>query len=474
MRMTILEAASCLGISDAQVKNAQGIICSVVTDSQKVTNNSLFVCIKGKNVDGHDYARDAEKNGASAILAQKPLPGLSVPVLVTDDTVRAIGKLANCWREKTTATVICITGTAGKTSLKEVLAAILSEHGKTAKSRLNHNNQIGLPLSILDTDGDEKFWVMEAGINHEGDMDELGAILRPNIGLILNVGDGHLEGLGEKGVAWNKTRLFNYLAAGGKAIICGDYPDLVKETIKFNLDTVCFSARDNKDFEWRAIARDDDAGKCELSLKGKICAVKLALLGIAGAENAIAAATCAAILGLSASDISKGFASVELPAQRFDEQIVGQWHIIDDSYNANPLSMKRMLEAAKIRASKLDMPFYAVLGEMGELGKHAALLHEDLGSYLGKLDACFVIFKGQHFNDVKRGFLSTDRGIRSILHEAKDVTEFKYLLEQIISSGSAMNMGGVILFKGSRSNKLEDFVHSFKEIIGRRVSHNVL
>ncbi len=475
MRMTMDEIASCLKTDVAGLACDNGIICSVATDSKKISKNGLFVCIKGQKADGHDFVTEALKNGASAILAQKPLPQIPIPVFVVEDTVKALGKLATCWRNKTGAIVVGVTGTAGKTTLKEVLSSILSEHGKVAKSQLNHNNQIGLPISILETDGDEKFWIMEAGISHDGDMDDLGAILNPDIGLVLNAGAGHLEGLAKKGVAWHKARLFNYLAPGGKAVICADYPELVQETKKYGVEFVTFTTKpQDHDLEWYSRSRDDTDETCELMLDGNICKIKMPLSGEAGEEVSIAAGTCAALLGLSISEISSGFSNVKLPPQRFNEETIASWHVIDDSYNANPLSMKRMLQIGKAKANSLGRPFYAILGEMGELGRDTGILHEELGKTLGELKPDFVFFKGKSFEDFRKGFLAIQPCNNGKLYLINDASDFESLLKKTILQGQSMNTGGVILFKGSRSNKLEMFVRSFKEIIVPRVAHNVL
>lgn len=475
MRMTTYEIASCLNSDAADSLISEAVVCSVATDSKKVAKNCLFVCIRGQRSDGHDFVLEALKNGAVAILSQKPLPQIPVPVFVVEDTVKALGKLAACWRSRTGATVVCVTGTAGKTTLKEVLAAILSQHGKVAKSQLNHNNQIGLPISILETDGDENFWVMEAGISHEGDMDDLGAILKPDVGVILNASAGHLEGLGKKGVAWNKARLLKYLAPDGKAIICADYPELVQETNKYDVELVKFATKsqDSK-IDWHSKPRDDIAGTCELMLGGNICKVKMPLPGDAGEEVAIAAGTCAAMLGLSISEITSGFSNAKLPPQRFDEEMISPWLIIDDSYNANPLSMKRMLQIAKVKANILGLPFYAILGEMGELGSESSFLHEEVGKYLGDLKPAYVFFKGKSFEDFKKGFFASRSAGSENLCYVNDNLEFENLLGKTIINEEAMNAGGVVIFKGSRSNKLETFVRSFKDIIGQRVNHNVL
>jgi UDP-N-acetylmuramoyl-tripeptide--D-alanyl-D-alanine ligase len=220
----------------------------VQTDSRKVEPGDLFVCIKGERFDGHAYAAQAVAKGAVAVIAEieaAQLPAeLEAPVLRVENSVVALGKLAAHHRSKTKACVIGVTGTAGKTTVKEMIAAICSLAGPTAYNYKNLNNQIGLPVSMLDASGEEKFWVFEAGISQPHDMDELGAILGPNVAVIINVGPAHLEGLGDvAGVARYKSRLFHYLRPGGVGVYSLDNHELEDTAPKQWPRAVGFSCR---------------------------------------------------------------------------------------------------------------------------------------------------------------------------------------------------------------------------------------
>ncbi|MBD5557906.1 MAG: UDP-N-acetylmuramoyl-tripeptide--D-alanyl-D-alanine ligase [Desulfovibrio sp.] len=436
------------------------MLTRAVTDSREAAPGALFVCVPGARVDGHDFAASAVERGARAVLASRPLPevvALGAPVLVVPDTVRALGRLAAYWRDKTGAKVVCVTGTAGKTTLKETLAAILAEHGKTARTPLNHNNQIGMPCAVLDTDGDEDFWVMEAGISHEGDMDELAAILRPDLALILNVGPGHTEGLGGRGVAWHKARLLAHLSPGGTALVSADYADLVAEAEATGAKPVYFSAT-GVDVPYSA-RMGEGAGNFYLELAGEGLEAQTPFRGAFGAENAIAAAGAAHLLGLDAEEIRRGFAVATLPPQRCARKEFGPWRVIDDTYNANPLSMRRMLEAAAAEAGAASLPLVAVLGEMGELGADSARHHEDLGRLLGELGVAAVFWKGGHGGDVRVGLAATHP------HAARGWTEVKGP-EDFAAAWQACRdfpAGGVLLFKGSRANRLEELLAALEE-----------
>ena len=466
MRLTVNEAAACLGLPQSAEPAANAVLTSVVTDSRAAGPGSLFVCVSGCRVDGHDFAAVAVGQGAGAVLASCPLPHIAAPVFVVPDTVKALGCLAAQWRDRTSARVVGVTGTAGKTTVKEALAQILSLAGKTARTAMNHNNQIGMPRALLNTDGDEDFWVMEAGISQEGDMDDLGQVLRPDLALVLNAGAGHTEGLGEKGVAWHKARLLSYLAKGGKGLVCADYPDLAREAKATGADVHFFSVT-QREADFRAVylgaatppegadaSAAESYGKFQLWLEGVTLDVIAPFRGEYGAENVVAIAAAAHMLGVDASTIAKGLAAAHMPAQRFNQVQSGCWLIIDDTYNANPLSMRRMLEAAAEQAG--TRPFVPVLGAMLELGPQAAAEHEALGQRLAKLNPAAIVWKGPHAGDVRAGL--TKAGYTGPWQPVEDAEDFKKAWHALQESGLAATAranGGVVLFKGSRSNKLE-------------------
>ncbi len=447
------------------------VLTSVVADSRKVTPGALFVALSGERVDGHDFAFAAVGAGAGAILAERnPFSGQApVPVIVVESSVVALGRLARAWRDLVVTVegaprVIGVTGTAGKTTVKELLAQVLARRGRTARNYLNLNNQIGLPLSMLAADGQEAFWVMEVGISRPGDMDALGAILQPDLGLVLNVGPGHVEGLGDRGVAHYKARLFAHLRLGGMAMICADYPELVREARAIRPDLIFFSAT-GRQVEYRSayvVPAGEGRGLFRLWLDGESVDVEAPFQGAFGAENVIAVAAVAHRLGLSPMEIAGGLAGATLPAQRFSCSRAGSWIIVDDSYNANPLSVARTLEAATEMATSLETetgspaPLICVMGEMGELGAVAAVEHERLGRRLAEVKARAVFWKGGHGEDVLAGL--EDGQYEGPFWPVSGERDFLVGLAHLAAQGFN---GGVIVFKGSRANRLEELVHAF-------------
>ncbi len=448
-------------------------ILSVCRDTNDVTANSLFVCIKGQRFDGHDFANKAIEKGAVALLVSRIIPNITVPQLLVKDTVKALGKLAKAWRKTFKGKLIAITGSAGKTTLKECLAQMLaSANKKVSCSILNYNNQIGLPLSILATDAKEDYWVMEAGISQPQDMDELGEILEPDMVIILNAGVGHTEGLGQKGVAWHKAQLLKYInKIDGltQAFVCADYPNLVKEAKKLCENICLFSGNSQGEYasevscraEYKGIITENIDNK-ELS-KGKYLIsyaqgsyeVHSPFCGGYGAENLSALAAMAHSIGMKEQNVINAVQSLHLPKQRFHMHNLGSWRVIDDSYNANVLSMQRMLEATVQQAN--GGPCYAVLGAMGELGDLADFEHENLGLEISQLPISHVFWKGPYAQNVKSGLMKGKfKGDFLIID---DKNELKNLWQQ------AKLSPGTVLIKGSRSNALESQVATILENI---------
>lgn len=450
-------------------------ISEVCVDSRKAGPGCLFFCIPGARFDGHDFAGSAAIAGALAIVSQRELPALPlrpdgsrVPVLVVENSCKALGVLARGYRARTKAKVVGITGTAGKTTVKECLSQVLSKAGPTAKNYLNLNNQIGLPLSMLAASEDDAFWVMEAGISKPHDMDELGEIMHPDLGIILNVGPGHTAGLGDLGVAHYKSLFLTHLASGGIGLVNADYPELVRNARKLCSNLVMFSGK-GRDATYRggyiggvevqsssSGVRVSVRSRYRLWLDGEQLEVEAPLHGAAGTENVTAIAAAAHILGLSKTQIAEGLVDVTLPPQRFACSVHGPWTIIDDSYNANPLSCGRTLEAA--RGVAAGRPLTLVMGEMGELGEEADKAHRALGESMADSRAGVIFWKGGHLDAVREGLeMSNWKGE---LYPVNSAEEFLALFKETGLTS------GVILFKGSRFNHMEEMAKAFFQKAG--------
>ncbi len=451
MNIGLGEAARAMqGKADLQgLENAP--VSAVKTDSRQTGPGDLFFCLQGTRTDGHGFARHAADRGALAIAAHKELPGIQdTPVLVVDDTLRALGRLGRHWRIKAGRRVLGITGSAGKTTTKEILAEVLKTRFVVGKNYKNWNNQLGLPLSLLMQSGDEDFWIMELGINNPADMGELGEILLPDAALILNVGSCHLEGLGDvSGVAASKSHILDYLRAGHKAFINLDYPDLQREAgSRRNLNITWFSSRDPKAACRVSHSRDN---RFILHAHGQELPFEAPVQGAHFCENLAAIWAVALEYGMQPDEVQAGLEKASLPEQRMSISRAGDWIIIDDSYNANPMSMQAALETARSLTSGGNL--ILVLGDMAELGQAEAQAHKDLGRSLCARAFTALFYHGDNLDHVLSGM--NGAGSRRT-HEIQDVSSF-------LSAWDKMGCpDGVILFKGSRRAGMENFVQAFK------------
>ncbi len=438
-------------------------------DSRLIAPGNLFFCLPGEKADGHDFAQAAVDAGAGAVIASRNSFGdgamdwIASPVFLVKDVKQALWRIAMYHRDTSLARVIGITGTAGKTSVKEVLAQVLEVRGRTERNPRNFNNQIGLPISMLNASADASFWVMEAGISEAHDMRELGAILRPNVALILNVGEGHTLGLGDKGVAAYKSMLLDYIQPGGIAVISADYPALAAEAFarrpdmeRKGISHVTFSAAG---WEAHFSARYDGEapgphGLYEVRHGESVFKAEAPFRGDFGAENVAAVVAVASSLGLSPSEMNYGFTLAKIPDQRFNITEYPACVLVDDSYNSNPLSAGRMVQAARRMAEDRDLGLVLVMGEMLELGDRAPAAHRELGERMGRAEPAIVFWKGGHAEEVTQGL--ADAGWQGGFYPVAGGQEFSLLLEETDVTHT------LVLFKGSRGNKLERLVEILK------------
>ncbi len=461
----------CRALNIDPVPGAEQIhVTSVVSDSREVRPGALFVCVPGERVDGHDFAVSACSAGAAAVLASHEPAGLgaafpSVPVLMVSDTVKALGRVARAARDAFKGVVTGLTGTAGKTTTREWLMASLAAAGTVAGTKGNYNNQLGLPLCLLAAGGQENFWVFECGISRAGDMEELGAILAPDIAVVLNAGEGHTEGLGHRSTAFHKTRLFGSVKPGGICVASADYPDLVRLALDSRPDTLFFSAGGATAAlpagQPCCCVREEGDGTfaVTVTLDGRRHEEHMScpLGGRAGAENLACVCLVCALLGVDFSHVRAGLAAAGVPGSRYRRLFAGRALVIDDSYNANPLSMSRMLALARAEAGARESAFAVVLGEMGELGEASEPAHRRLGAEVSGLKPLFVLWKGGHADSVRAG-LSPGIPFCTFSSDA----EFEKVLRGLNPPPDI-----TVLCKGSRANHLESVVSILEKTFAR-------
>ncbi len=390
----------------------------VCIDSRKVIGGDLFVAIKGSANDGHDYIDEIESEICGAVVS-KYCPSSKISQWIVRDTSIALGDLAKLRRNIFDGPVIGITGSSGKTSVKEFVAAILRECGSVHSTHGNYNNQIGLPLTLLSLPQLTKFLVLEMGANKIGDIEYLCAIARPTISLINNIQSAHIEGFGSlRGTAASKAEIYRGLAPHGTAVVnldlkyTSDWWPIIgnRSCITFSLSDVAANVRaedlhlrSDGCYEFSLVSEQSPGGAEDRH-------VKLSVPGKHSVENALAAAACSLAAGAGLREIVVGLNSVAVLPRRLETKSLssGGW-IIDDSYNANPESAIAAIDVLAQRSCQRVL----ILGDMAELGSEAARLHRKVGEYavrsgieellsVGDLSRhASEIFGGKHFDTLE-------------------------------------------------------------------------
>ena len=424
----------------------------VSIDSRNIKKKTLFIAIKGERFDGHNFIDEVVKKGASAVIVNekdnKKLSEVEIPVITVKDTTIALGDIAKLWRIKLNATVIGITGSAGKTTTKEILATLLSEKFKVNKTVANNNNHVGVPLTILSTNEKHNVLVAELGTNHFGEIPYTSAIVSPDLAIITNIGDSHLEYLkNRKGVFTEKVALLKEtIKRGGKVFINND-DKILKEFGKSVKNKITFALKEKANYKV-SIKGYDKLARPQIEIKNKknVFSTTLPISGEKNVLNFTAAYAIAKELGLTDSQIQKAVKKIKSYNKRLEIKNYTKLTLINDTYNANPDSMKSSLEILnKIESRKRKI---AVLGDMFELGIESKAKHLDIASFINKIkvDEVYSIGKMMKWMNQKLN------GKTKIHLHFSDRESLKKHLQKLEIKNS------VVLVKGSRGMKMEEFV----------------
>lgn len=378
--MTLKQAAAAIGAS-CHGENVQ--LKGVSTDTRSIKPGQLFIALKGPNFDGHDYLKQAMEKGAVASMVSRS-QGSGNEILV-EDTRLGLGKLAKAWREQLDLPVIAITGSNGKTTVKEMLASICRQQvaavEKVLATRGNLNNDIGLPLTLLELGEQHEYAVIEMGANHPGEINYLTEIAKPDVAVLTNAGAAHLEGFGTlEGVARAKGEMFTALTDGATAIVNADDPfsplwlNILRSTSeKIKIMTFALNHAADVSANWHA---SNKGSKLQVNTPNGEFSVELALLGEHNVMNALAAVAAARAAGISIDAIQEGLDAMHAVPGRLELKTgMNGSRIIDDTYNANPASLSAAIHVLKTFPGS----HYLALGDMGELGPDAIRIHADAG-----------------------------------------------------------------------------------------------
>ena len=423
-------------------------ISSVSTDSRTVQNDQLFIAINGENFDAHNFVASIENKAAAALVHKKIECDLAQ--IIVEDTLKSLGVFAAACRQQFSKPVIGLTGSNGKTTVKEMLAAILACKGEVMATFGNLNNDIGLPLTLLRLREHDDYAVIEMGANHFGEIDYLSNITQPDVAILNNAGAAHLEGFGDvKGVSRAKAEIFNGLSDDGIAVINADdqYADYWLSCNE-NRKTITFGFSDQADVKGEL----SNAGLL-IQIADEKQVVKLALLGRHNAMNALAASAAAMAIGMDLTIIKQGLESLQAVKGRLAliEGINGS-QIIDDTYNANPDSARAAID---VLAEKSDSKRILVLGDMAELGDNAVQLHQDIGAYAKSqgIDALYCL--GEYSKAASESF--ADKGFHFDAIESL-LEALQHIIKQQEQLGDKQAV--TVLVKGSRSMQMERVVEA--------------
>ena len=419
-------------------------LTGICIDSRRILPGNLFIAIRGETFDGHDFIPDVVAKGAGAIVCHQALPNIPIPQLLVPDTLNALASIATAHRKKFICDVIALTGSNGKTTVKEMIASILPQPSYATPGNLN--NHIGVPLSVLQLTALHRSAVFELGANHLGEIAHTVAIVQPKVALINNIAPAHIEGfLSIDGVATAKGEIYQALPVDGTAVINNDdaYAHFW-DTFLTNKKIVRFSREKPADIYARAI-RYDTAGCGQFILvtpQGEI-AIELRVPGAHNVSNAVAAAACTSALGIGLADIALGLHQFGGVAGRMTF-LHGKNNaiIIDDTYNAN---LNSTLMAVDVLASREGMRIF-VFGDMGELGASSQQYHEAVG----------VALKTRGIERLMTCGIESEYTARAYGVSAQHYPTQADLVRDLIGQ---LDANTTVLVKGSRASAMEKIVH---------------
>lgn len=426
--------------TQSRIKSESTVFTGVVTDTRKVCKGALFIALTGDNFDGHDYVDAAYQKGAVIALVSQEVDS-EIPQIVVEDTLLAYGLLANYWRKEINPVVIAITGSNGKTTVKEMLFSILKRDSNVLATKGNLNNEIGVPQTLCGLSHDHEIAIVEMGANHAEEIKRLSKIAEPDVVYVNNASATHLEGFGSlRGVQKAKGELYRYAKSSAKAIINLD-DDAAQQWVASSsaAKTIRISLKHTEADNFASF----ENGHLTIQTAGNKLSFKLLVKGEHNQSNALAAASLALAVDAPVDSIQKALSEFTGFKGRlqFLQGVKGST-IIDDTYNANPTSFRAGIDVL------CDLPGEAwlAMGDMGEMGNNAQQEHDNVVNFAQQTGVKALFTKGEMSN----------RSAQLMLEKAKTYDSFEVMSKAI---KERINQNVNLLVKGSRSAKMEELVH---------------
>ena len=429
------------GSKDAYAQN-------VSIDSREVTNNTLFVALKGENSDGHNYIEKAFENGASLVISEKDIMGNGAVVKV-DNSSKALGQIAKFYKKKLNLKTIAVTGSVGKTTTKDMLSAVMNMQYNTLKTEGNFNNELGLPLTILRLKKTHEAAVLEMGMSEFGEIDYLADIARPDVSIITNIGMSHIENLGsQEGIFKAKTEICNYFNKESLLIVNADDKYLQKalnfkgfSVVGYGIENDCqYKARDIENLGLEGTRFSVDIYEREYHIHVKTP-------GVHNVYNALAAIACGVHYNIGPNKIIEGIENFSLTKMRMSVEKAGNVTIINDCYNSSPDSVNAALKVL----STQDTRKVAVLGDILEMGEFAKDAHYKIGEWVAENKIDVLLTAGENAKFIAEGTKNSD------------IYSFDTTDELVLNISKFIKENDTVLVKASRGMHFEKVVEKITE-----------
>ena len=423
------------------------VFSDITTDTRKIVRNSLFIALKGEKFNGEDFGAEAVEKGAAGIVVSENFKGeiKNAAIFKVDDTLKAYQKIAHFWREKFNTPVIAITGSNGKTTTKELVAAALSPLGEIHKTAANFNNEVGLPLTLLGIRENHKAVVVEIGMRGLKQIEALAPIADPSIGIVTNVGETHMELLGSiENIAKAKGELVEAIH-NGTVILNRDDANVyaMKDKANPNVKVLTFGIYNDADIKASEITADGLNTKFNATYNNKTCEYIIPMAGEHNVYNALAAIAAGVALDVKMEDMAKALQNAKNAKMRFEVSEKNGVTFINDAYNASPLSMRAALSTM---ANTYKGRNIAVLGDMLELGEAEDAAHRKVGEEVKEFNFSALITLGERGKIIAEG--AKEAGM-------KDVTATNTHIDAAKALQSILKKGDTVLLKGSRGMAME-------------------
>ncbi len=431
--------------------DGETLISSVVIDSRKAEPGSLFICTVGERVDGHDFAASAAAAGAVCCLAEKKLPD-GVPYILVNSTLESLKTIAEYYRGLFDIPFVGVTGSVGKTTAKEMTAAVLSQKFNVLKTPENLNNEIGVPLTLLSLRDEHTAAVIEMGISDFGEMSRLAKMVKPDICIMTAIGYCHLETLGDlDGVLKAKSEVFGFMPENGIAVVNGDDEKL--SAFDPGIRKITYGLGEKNDFYADNIENGGfDGVSFDICRSGKRFGVQIPAFGSHLALAALAAAAVGSCLGIEPCDIRAGLSKYAPVGGRANVEHTGYITVINDCYNANPNSVTASLKSLAFLSGRR----VAILGDMNELGKNSDDLHRSIGLLAGELGIDCLICCGRKAEFIYKGHISGGTSLEAWYFPLKEAL-FSVL-------PSLIKKNDTVLVKASHSMHFEEIVEELRKL----------